>query len=625
VVRLAGGGGFGGDGLGGGGRYGSTGRRSGADPDAPLTPSPDAHVLRDLWALLSPYRWKVFGLSALISFSAALGTLAPQFIRYGFDTVIPSGAARQFALLAAAFALYYLVRALVGYAGMYFSFAFTQRIISDIRMRAYRRLLAMPIVRFTEERSGVLTSRVVSDVNALEGMIQAGATRLAGQLVSILVVAVLLVAMNWRLALVNLVVAPALAYITRHYQAPLREAARGVRRRVGEMTAVATEAIANIQVVKGFANEPLEAGRFDEENETYVALNLSRRREVGMMEALITLTAEYGMGAVLLFGGWLVVAGSLTIGELTAFLLYQRMLQGPVMSVMLFNNQLQAGMAALERVSALLDAKPESEGDIAAVEGGDLEFEDVEFRYPGTDAAALRSVSFTVPEGGTVAFVGPSGSGKTTLTRLISRLYDPDEGEIRLGGRDVRDYRLDALRNAVAIVPQEPTLFSGSVRDNVRYARPDASDADVEAAAELANATGFIADLPDGWDTPIGERGVKLSGGQKQRVAIARAILRHARLLILDEATASLDSESEALIQDALEGLFARRTGVTTLVIAHRLSTIRGADRIYVLDAGRVVEEGSHEDLIAVRGLYARLHDLQHAPVPGAAPATRLV
>jgi len=611
---------LGGGDFGGRGGFGSTGRRSGGDPDAPTRPSPDANVVRDLWCLLAPYRWQVLGLSALISFSAALGTLAPQFVRYGFDTVIPAGTRRAFVLLGAAIAIYYLVRSLVGYAGMYYSFAFTQGIIRDIRMRAYRRLLAMPIARFTEERSGALTSRVVSDVNALEGMIQAGATRLAGQLVSIVVVAAILVAMNWRLAAVNLVVAPALALITRHYQFPLREAARRIRRRVGEMSAVATEAIANIQVVKGFANEPLEVARFDDENETYVALNLERRREVGMMEAQITLTAEYGLGAVLLIGGWLAVGGSLTIGELTAFLLYQRMLQGPVMSVVLFNNQLQAGMAALERVSALLEAEPESEGTIASVGGGRVEFRDVEFRYPGTEIPALDGVSFAVPEGATAALVGPSGSGKTTVTRLLSRLYDPTGGSIRIDGRDLREYRLDALRNAVAIVPQEPTLFSGSVRENIRYARPDATDQEIAHAAELANAATFIAELPEGWDTLVGERGVKLSGGQKQRVAIARAILRHARLLILDEATASLDSESEALIQEALDGLFARRSGVTTLVIAHRLSTIRGADRIYVLDAGRIVESGTHGELLDAAGLYARLHELQHASPAGMAP-----
>ncbi len=553
----------------------------------------------------------MLALSALISFSAALGTVGPQFVRLAFDEVIPAGELRLFWLLGLAILVFYLVRAAIGYAGMYLSFAFTQSIIADIRLRAYSRLLRLPILRFTEERSGSMVSRVVSDVNALEGMIQAGATRLAGQLFSILVVATILVWMNWKLATVNLIIAPLLAGITRYYQEPLRQASRRIRSRVGEMTAVASEVISNIQIVKSFANEPLEAAKFEAENNRYVNLNLDRRKEVGAMEALITLTSEYGVGAIILLGGWMVVTGALTLGELTAFVLYQRQLQRPVISVMFFNNQLQAGMAALERVSDLLDATPETEGEAAAPSAGDIQFDDVTFTYPGQVDPALTDLSFHIEAGETVALVGPSGAGKSSVVKLLTRLYDPDSGRINIGGNDIRDLRLEALRKAIGVVPQEPTLFSGSVRENIRYADPDASDSDVERAARLANADTFISDLPDGYDTEIGERGVKLSGGQKQRLAIARAIVKHARVLVLDEATASLDSESEAVIQDALEGLFARGDGVTSVVIAHRLSTVRNADRILVLDHGKLVEVGSHEQLLAVDGLYRRLHELQ--------------
>ena len=546
--------------------------------------------------------------------SAAFGTVGPQFVRVGIDTfttIARADAPRFLLLLGLAYAGFYLLRALWGYAAMYLSFAFTQQIISDIRMRAYSRLMHLPVVRFTQERSGSLTSRVVNDVNALEGMIQASATRLAGQAFSIVVVASIIVWMNWRLALLNLVIVPLLAVITLHYQEPLRQASRGIRKRIGEMTAISTEAVSNIQVVKSFASEKLERARFGDENETYVKLNLDRRKDVGMMEALITLTSEYAVGAVLLLGGWMVVGGSLTLGELTAFLLYQGQLTRPVMSVLFFNNQLQAGMAALERVAELLESEPEAQGDIEDRPAGDIRFEGVTFTFPTGDRPALRDVDFEIGSGTTVALVGPSGAGKTTVTKLIGRLYDPESGTVRLGGRDVRDYTLETLRRAVAIVPQEPTLFSGSVRENIRYADPDASDEQIEGAARMANAHTFIVSLPDGYETEIGERGVKLSGGQKQRVAIARAILKEASVLILDEATSALDSESEAVIQDALEGLFAERSGVTSLVIAHRLSTIDGADVIFVLNDGELVERGGHAQLMAEGGIYRTLYDLQ--------------
>ena len=575
-----------------------------------------------LWRLLKPYWPRILGLSLLISGTAALEAAGPQFVRVAFDRVIPSGSPRIFVIFAAAFAGFYLVQALLGYAGMFLSYAFTQSVIADIRRQAWGRLLRLPITRFEDEQSGSFTSRVVNDVNALEGMIQAGATRLVGQLFSIFVIAGILLWMNWRLAMVNLVILPFLALITRHYQGPLRKAARRIRRQVGEMSAVATEAVGNIQVVKSFVGEPREEGRFGARNDEYVRLNLERRKDVGRMEGLITVTAQYGIGALLVLGGWMVSRGSLSIGELTAFVMYQRQLQRPVISVMFFNNQLQAGMAALERVSDLLESDPEPQGELEDEPRGDLVLDHVTFTYPGASQPAVDDLSLAFPTGRTAALVGSSGSGKTTVTRLVVRLFDPQEGTVSIGGTDIRRFTLPALRRAIAVVPQEPTLFSGSVQDNIGYADPEADEARIRRAAELANADRFIQALPQGYETEIGERGVKLSGGQKQRIAIARAILKEARFLVLDEATSALDSESEAVIQDALDGLFARGSGLTSIVIAHRLSTIEGADVIHVMESGRLVESGSHAELLARGGRYAELWEMQFGEdfLPGAVP-----
>ncbi|NNK64708.1 MAG: ABC transporter ATP-binding protein [Gemmatimonadetes bacterium] len=583
------------------------------------SPQPPPTALSRLWGLLRPYRWRIGGLSLLISATAALSAASPQFVRYALDVVIPSGQVRDFVVFGAVFAAFYVVQALLQYAGMYQSFAFTQSVVSDVRMQAWRRLLHLPVPHFAEERSGSLTSRVVNDVNALEGMIQAGATRLAGQLFSIIVIAAILVAMNWRLALVNLVVMPLIAGVTRYYQDPLRRAAKVIRERVGEMNAVSTEAVGNIQVVKSFVAEGQEEARFRKENDAYVAKNLDRRKDVGFMEGLVTLASNWGIGALLIVGGWMAVQGTLTVGELTAFLLYQRQLQRPVISVTFFNNQLQAGMAALDRVAELLDAVPESEGDRESVPEGDLVFESVRFAYPGTERPALDGLDLCIERGRTAALVGSSGSGKTTVTRLMGRFHDPDAGRVTLGGVDLRDFRLSALRHAIAVVPQEPTLFSGSVAENIGYADPTSSRARIEEAARLANAEEFIAALPQGYDTPLGERGVKLSGGQKQRIAIARAILKDARILVLDEATSALDSESEAIIQDALGGLFSHASGLTSLIIAHRLSTIEAADVIHVLENGRRVESGSHAELLEHGGRYATLWEMQYSGELGVA------
>jgi subfamily B ATP-binding cassette protein MsbA len=298
---------------------------------------------------------------------------------------------------------------------------------------------------------------------------------------------------------------------------------------------------------------------------------------------------------------------------LTAFLLYLRELVTPVIFVLNFNNQLQAGAAALERIDGLLAEPVEAQvvDAGAAAPAGRLSFEGVRFTYPSQDRPALDGFELDIPEGATVALVGPSGAGKSTVVRLLGRLYEPQAGRIRWGGRELRSLPLATLRASLAVVPQDPTLFSGTLRDNIRYALPDADDARVERAARMANAWSFIEALPRGLDTEVGERGLRLSGGQKQRIAIARALLRGASVLVLDEATSSLDSESEAVIQDALGGLFAREHEVTAVVIAHRLSTVRDADRIAVVDDGRVVEQGRHADLVRRGGLYARLYALQ--------------
>jgi subfamily B ATP-binding cassette protein MsbA len=511
----------------------------------------------------------------------------------------------------AGFAVFYLFRAAVDYAGMYWSFALTQQVVSDVRMQAYDHMLRLPVSRFADEQAGSLSSRVVSDPNALEGMIQAAASRLSGQLVAILVVGVILVVMNWQLALVNLVVLPALAAITYYYQEPLRRASQRIRETVADMTGASTEAVSNIRVVKAFVGEEQEVSRFGEKNQDYYDINLDRRKDVGKMEGLINVTANYGIGALLLFGGWLAVQGSLTIGELTAFIMYQRQLQGPVKSVMFFNDKLQSGMAALERLSDLMDREPEAGGDLDDVPVGAIRLDDVRFTYPGADEPALRDLSLRVKAGQTAALVGSSGAGKSTVASLIGRFWDPQQGQVTVDGVDLRAFNLKALRRRIALVPQSPTLFTGTVAENIRYADPSADEEAVRRAARIANADAFIQRLRHGYDTQIGERGVRLSGGQKQRVAIARAILKDAQILLLDEATSDLDSESEAVIQDALDGLFAQGGRLTSIVIAHRLSTIETADTIYVLEDGQLVESGSHHDLLQRDGRYAELRRLQ--------------
>ncbi|CAN5695378.1 ABC transporter ATP-binding protein [soil metagenome] len=584
--------------------------------------APAVRALPRMLALLAPYRVSVVLVSILIAFTAAVQQIAPQFARYVLDVAIPRADLALFGWVALVALAYYLVREGLEYAAMYVSYAFTQRVVDDVRRRAYAHLLTLPLARFTRERSGSLVSRVVADVNALEAMIQSAASRIVGQLFSIVIVMIVLFGMHWPLAIVAVLVVGVMAAVTVRFQEPLRRLARATRAKVGDITAVASEAIGNVATVKGFTAERYEAAAFAAESGAYRRISLERRRHLGLMQGGIGLASGIGGGALLVVGGILVsgalgdvfasVPGpELTSGVLVAFLLYLAQLMGPVVFVLNFNNQLQAGVAALERLDELEHLPSEPSGVRPVPAHADVGFDGVSFRYPEAERDALSGFDLTVAPGATVALVGASGCGKSTVAKLLQRLYDPQEGSIRLGGVDLRELDLHALRRAVALVPQEPVLFSGSVRENVRYGRQDATDAEVERAVELANAESFVLDLPQAYETEIGERGVKLSGGQRQRLAIARALLRGAQVLVLDEATAHLDSESEALVQEALSGRLVHGR-MTSIVIAHRLATVRDADHIAVVERGRVVEVGSYAELIASGGRFARLHEIQH-------------
>jgi ABC-type multidrug transport system fused ATPase/permease subunit len=573
-------------------------------------------------ALLAPYRAQVVGVSLLIALGSAVAQLAPQFARYVLDVAIPAGDLRTFGVLALVLVVYYVLREALEYAGMFVSFAFTQRVVDDVRRSTYAHLLTLPLARFTRERSGSLVSRVVADVNALEAMIQAAASRIVGQLFSIVVVLALMFAMHWPLALVAVLVVVAMSAVTMAFQEPLRRLARAVRAKVGDMTAVATEAIGHIATVKGFTAEAQESERFGGESRAYRRLNLERRRHLGLMQGGIGLAGGLGAGAILVIGG-VAVSGAagdvlaalpgpeLSVGVLVAFLLYLGQLMGPVVFVLNFNNQLQAGVAALERLDELITRPSEPSGDQALPDGTELVMQGVRFRYPEAERPALDGFDLTVPAGRTVALVGASGGGKSTVTRLVQRLYDPEAGRIALGGVDLRDLDLRALRRAIAIVPQEPTVFSGSVLENVRYGSPEADEADVLRALALAGAATFVRELP---------HGSAHRGGRARREALgwAAPAARHRAGAAARRPGAGARRGHVAPRRRGRGGRpgGARRSAgegsVTMLVIAHRLATVRDADAIAVVEGGRVVERGDHATLIARGGRYARLHTLQH-------------
>jgi subfamily B ATP-binding cassette protein MsbA len=583
----------------------------------------DFSQFRKLFAYTRPYRTQLFVGMAAVAVSSALSLAVPQFVRRFFDTFISSLQGEGFALnrTVLLLLLVFLVQAVFNYLRTYMIAQVGEGVVADLRRTLYRHLLGLSVRFFELRRTGEITSRLTSDAAVVQGAVSQALAQLVNQLALLVGSVVLLFLTNWQLTLLMLSVVPVVMLGARVFGRKLRRISTEFQDRVAEANASAEEAIVGIRVVKSFTAEGLEAERYGTLIDASYRIALKRAAFRAAFFSGIILAMFTAISVVLWVGGRLVVSGSLTPGELVQFLLYTLFVAGAVGALTGLYSQFQEALGASKRIFELLDEK--SDLRAAAVPQpldaaqGRVRFEGVSFRYGGSDPektdqrdgkAVLHDISLTVNPGEVTALVGPSGAGKSTLITLIPRFYDPTEGRITLDGIDLRELDERTLRAQIGIVPQETLLFSGTVRDNIRYGRPGATDAEVEAAARSANAYDFIAAFPGGFETVVGERGIKLSGGQRQRVAIARALLKDPRILILDEATSSLDSESEALVQEALDVLMQGRT---VFVIAHRLSTVRAADRIVVLDGGRVVQEGTHEQLLAQGGLYAELYRKQ--------------
>ena len=571
---------------------------------------------RDLLRLLSyakPYRVRL-GI-ALISLlvAGALGLAFPQVVGMLIDAAFvqrDSQKLNQFALLlvgvfAAQAGFSFLRTYLLSYTG--------ERIVADVRTQLYNHLTSLPVSFFANRRVGELTSRLASDVSVVQTVTTGSITELLRSGLLLVGGITIIFITNVRLSVLMLAIVPVVIVSAHFYGRYVRRLSTQVQDRLAEANSVLEETLSAIRIVQSFVREEYERARYRSRIQDSLKLAVKRAIASGGFIAFIILVVYSGIAVVLWFGSRMVISGQMTAGDLIKFVLYTFFVGGAVGGMTELYGQFNQAIGATRRVFELLDTKPEIKDpqDPETLEKvqGHVELIDVEFTYPDERAlAVLKSVTIEAKPGEIIALVGPSGAGKSTLVALIPRFYDVSAGSIRIDSHDIRSLRLADLRSAIGMVPQETTLFGGPIRENIGYGKLGASNEEIEAVARAAHAHEFISEFPEGYDTVVGERGVKLSGGQRQRIAIARALLKNPAILILDEATSSLDSESERLVQDALETLMQGRT---TFVIAHRLSTVRRADRIIVLDQGRIVEEGSHDELLAGGGLYKRLYEIQ--------------
>lgn len=591
-------------------------RREDAEPGEESTrPRGDGakrkRYFREFIYWLRPFFVAIAIVIALAIVSAVLSLALPSATMKIIDDVLPSRNAPLLHTLGAALLVIVLVQQALDFIRNWGAAKLNARVVFRLRQRLYGHLLRLPLHHIYNIKTGGVTSRLSGDIDALTGMLQMALITPAVATFKVLMTLAILMWISWRLALAALLLLPGIIALNLIYLRRIRPIYRSIRRDRAEIDARVVETFGGIRVVRAFGREKSEALRYAIRHHTAMRKSLlAQFYENGVWSGwglLIPLTSLM----IIWFGGTLVVAGHSTIGGLVAFQMYMMMLLTPVSAIVRSASEMQHGMAALERVFDLLGEPLEKPDrvDARAARGPieTIQFDDVTFGYQSAQPV-LRGCSLRVPGGATVALVGPSGAGKTTITNLVARFYDPDQGAVRLNGVDLRDMTLGSYRSLIGLVQQDVFLFDGTIAENIAYGRPGASLEQTTEAARRANAHDFIMSFPHGYDTLVGERGVRLSGGQAQRVSIARAILADRQILILDEATSNLDSESEQLIQASLRELLANRT---TFVIAHRLSTVLNADMIVVLDAGRVVEVGSHAELMAASGRYREMVERQ--------------